>query len=631
MTAYLAARTLVPLVLDRLLALEAVRVPLLARMRRQPARYVPASLRHGVRRPWPENCELSAAADADAGLPAETWMEVLARRQAFNRVAGLLAAGEIQDSSDMLTANLDLRCIARDAIALLDESKAEPLLQATSGLRVLDPTCGNGQFLVAAFDVLLELEAALGMRLGSPGPSRTEVAKAIVERQLFGVDLSERTVTICQERLCDRARQEGARRVEAPGVRHGNAVVGFDWAVEFPEATSAGGFQSILGNPPYLATHSLDYEPEGPHFHVNVYGHVLDAALALCHLEGAIGMVVPLSLCFGREQEELRQSLIAFGDGWFASFDNIPAPLFAGISQRCTIWLGRRRPAPVEPPGSVGRRFVTGLRRWRAPFRPHLLATLSYTQLEDSARGQREPSGVSTVPPAELPRIAGEHQRVLLAALTRASHGPAGIRKGSVAGAKRNPEQGADRDRARLGYSQTGRNFLSVFRTDPPCFDAATLEPVPPTKIASLQFETEERADAALAALCGDVFFWYWLARGDGFDLAGWLVDDFVSILETLPGQSVAELARLGRILHARRAEALVFKKNAGRYVGNYNWRKLGELCRQGDRTLLASLGLTAKVQEMLHRDVQRTLAVNAFAGEKGIPPELRRRAAEAL
>ena len=616
-------RVLVPLVLDRLWELHAVRAALLDRLRRQPARYVPASLRHGVQRSWPENFEPSAAADADAGLPTETWIEAGARRQALDRVVARLAAGEIEDSADMLTANLDLVGVARDAIAMLDESAAANLLRATSGLRVLDPTCGNGQFLLAAFDVLLALQVALGKRLGPLGPLRKDVAAAIVERQLFGVDLSEQTVRICQERLCDRARQAGARPVDAPGIRQGNAVAGFDWAEEFPEVLSAGGFHTILGNPPYLATRGLDYQPRGPAAHANVYGHVLDSALALCHPQGAIGMVVPLSLCFGREQEDLRRRLIAFGDGWFASFDNIPAPLFAGISQRCTIWLGRRRPEQEESAASVGRRFVTELRRWRAPFRPHLLATLSYTQLDDAAPGPRELPGGWTVPSGELPRISGEHQRLLLAALARASRGQTGSRRSPAGGAKRHSRPGAIRHPARLGYSQTGRNFLSVFRSDPPCFDAATLDPVPATKIASLQLETENLADAALAALSGDVFFWYWLARGDGFDLTSWLVGDFVSILETLPDESLAELSRLGRILHSRRAEALVFKKNAGRYVGNYNWRKLGDLQWQPDRTLLEGLGLAPELQELLHRDIQRILAVNAFAGEKGIPTAL--------
>lgn len=80
----------------------------------------------------------------------------------------------------------------------------------------------------------------------------------------------------------------------------------------------------------------------------------------------------------------------------------------------------------------------------------------------------------------------------------------------------------------------------------------------------------------------------------------------------------------LGKILHARRHEALAFKKNAGKYVGNYNYRALHEVTRRADLTLMMALGVRPDAALGILNDVQRVLAINEFAGEKGIPPAVK-------
>jgi hypothetical protein len=84
-------------------------------------------------------------------------------------------------------------------------------------------------------------------------------------------------------------------------------------------------------------------------------------------------------------------------------------------------------------------------------------------------------------------------------------------------------------------------------------------------------------------------------------------------------------LVDLGKMLHARRHEALAFKKNAGKYVGNYNYRALHEITRRADLTLMMALRIDPKSTLSILNDVQRVLAINEFAGEKGIPPAVKK------
>ena len=58
---------------------------------------------------------------------------------------------------------------------------------------------------------------------------------------------------------------------------------------------------------------------------------------------GRCGLIVPLSLNFSFEFVDLRRELDKAGVHWLSSYDNIPAALFAGVGQRCTIFSQRSR------------------------------------------------------------------------------------------------------------------------------------------------------------------------------------------------------------------------------------------------------------------------------------------------
>ncbi|MBU6428213.1 MAG: hypothetical protein KGR26_04335 [Cyanobacteria bacterium REEB65] len=592
--AYLAQATIVPLALDWLFGRSGdCQQALALRIREDPRRYVRSAMLQ------PE-------------LPAETPRQATARHDRTARLMERLQAGRVKTTVDFIRHNLDLLRIAADAAeTLASPTAAQAYLDRLGNLTVLDPTCGEGSFLLAAFDVLLALQAGPGRQLGASEP---DLARHIAD-QLFGVDLVEAAAARCQTALQERACASGAAVGALRNIRVGNAVCGFAWENEFPGVAARDGFQVVVGNPPYVPRGRLDYVPQGAHPYPDLYGYLVEACLSLAAFTASIGLVLPLSIAFSRDFAGLREQLAAFGDSWYASFDNIPAPLFCDVSQRCTTWIGRRSHSTDRPRGDRGdsspRLFVTPLQRWRALFRPSLLETLDYTEL-----------GSSDIASRGVPKIGSALERDLLEALETAPGRADRDRPGTLCVlAHRAVAPG----QARIGFSQAARNFVSVFRDDPPCLDCRTLAPITPSKIGSLYFASSEEAAAALAALSGDLFFWYWLARGDGFDVTSWLICDFLKAIGGLANAAVRQLAAIGRELEDRCSEALVFKKNAGRYVGNYNWRRLGSLPQQGDRLVLVGLGLGERVARGIADRVEQILEVNPFAGEKGIPAELHR------
>jgi hypothetical protein len=83
---------------------------------------------------------------------------------------------------------------------------AEGVPDSVRGLRILDPACGSGHFLVIAFDLLVALYEEEARHRGETW-TRKQIAEWILENNLHGVDLDPRAVQIAAAALWSKARQ----------------------------------------------------------------------------------------------------------------------------------------------------------------------------------------------------------------------------------------------------------------------------------------------------------------------------------------------------------------------------------------------------------------------------------------
>ena len=225
-------------------------------LRNDPDRYVYATVRHGMDAPLPpdivtdmnpsalhrpvsdgpvETLELSkrwnTSAPGDAGLPTETWREVIGRRKRYEELRAKLIAGEVSDINDLVTLNLDIRQFAQDTIENCEGPELiRAFWHAIERVTILDPTCGSGAFLFAALNILEPLYEACLARMEAfvddlersgkkhrpekytdfrqvlanvdAHPNRRYfILKSIILYNLFGVDIMEEAVEICKLRL----------------------------------------------------------------------------------------------------------------------------------------------------------------------------------------------------------------------------------------------------------------------------------------------------------------------------------------------------------------------------------------------------------------------------------------------
>ncbi len=152
----------------------------------------------------------------------------------------------------------------------------------------------------------------------------------------------------------------------------------FDWYLHFYACMRRGGFDVIIGNPPYIEYSQVrkryqirDYKTEACG---NIYAFMCERALQLLHPQGRIGFVVPLSLVSTERMQQLQMLLVREPRMfWLSNYDIYPSRLFEGAKQRLTIVLTSARQTENQL-------LSTGYNRWRSEARAMLFPGLRYTQ-----------------------------------------------------------------------------------------------------------------------------------------------------------------------------------------------------------------------------------------------------------
>jgi hypothetical protein len=195
-------------------------------------------------------------------------------------------------------------------------------------LTICDPACGSGAFLNQALEFLIaehryvdELQAKL---LGDSMILR-DIENSILERNIYGVDLNDESVEIAKLSLWLRTAQKG-RKLNSlnNNIKCGNSLIddpevagekAFSWEKEFPEVFAKGGFDVVIGNPPYgifIDEKALVYyENNFPltQYKINLYVLFIERMLQVFN-RGVFQFIIPKSLLFNSYYESIRRELI---------------------------------------------------------------------------------------------------------------------------------------------------------------------------------------------------------------------------------------------------------------------------------------------------------------------------------
>jgi type I restriction-modification system DNA methylase subunit len=191
-------------------------------------------------------------------------------------------------------------------------------------LTICDPACGSGAFLNQALDFLItehryidELQA----KLFGDAMVMSDVEKSILENNLFGVDLNEESVEIAKLSLWLRTAQPNRKLNDLnSNIKCGNSLIedvevagdkAFNWEVAFPKIFEKGGFDVIIGNPPYVRQEL--FKDIKPYLEKNykcynsvadLYTYFIEKGIRLINQNGLFSFILPnkfLKATYGKE------------------------------------------------------------------------------------------------------------------------------------------------------------------------------------------------------------------------------------------------------------------------------------------------------------------------------------------
>lgn len=203
------------------------------------------------------------------------------------------------------------------------------LLQIT----ICDPACGSGAFLNEALNFLIaehEYIVELETKLFGQGLAYPDIENSILEHNLFGVDINEESVEIAKLSLWLRTAQPHRKLNDLNNnIQCGNSLIddvsvagdkAFDWQSAFPQVFANGGFDVVIGNPPYLRIQGLqDAYPEMVSYYdkqfqsasgnYDIYVLFIERALELINQSGQVSFILPHKFLISEFGEGLRKLL----------------------------------------------------------------------------------------------------------------------------------------------------------------------------------------------------------------------------------------------------------------------------------------------------------------------------------
>lgn len=198
-------------------------------------------------------------------------------------------------------------------------------------LKICDPACGSGAFLNQALQFLIDEHQYLDELTAQYHKSPlvlSDIETQILEQNIYGVDINEESVEIAKLSLWLRTAQRGRELTTLNNnIKCGNSLIddvsvagerAFSWQKEFPDVFKQGGFDVIIGNPPYVTRgmteqmkHAINSSFQTAQYQLDLYVAFIERGADLIRSGGYFSYIVPNSWLKNMMMSECRKFILA--------------------------------------------------------------------------------------------------------------------------------------------------------------------------------------------------------------------------------------------------------------------------------------------------------------------------------
>ncbi|MEP7286222.1 MAG: DNA methyltransferase [Chloroflexota bacterium] len=359
----------------------------------------------------------------------------------------------------------------------------------------------------------------------------------------------------------------------------------FHWYAEFNRVMEDGGFDVIVGNPPYVEYSKVrkeytirEYETESCG---NLYANVMERSLRLMSSTGRFSMIVPVASVCSERALSLRQVFSKNASIAVSSYDTSPSRLF-DVDQRLSIWICWKNSAK-----SI---WVTKYHHWLANERISLFNRLEYTNCIQSELNS-------------FGKIAQQIGGAILQKLYEHSRTIKRIRS-------------AKPTRDFVFYQEASRYWVKCAIGLPFYEKNGVVQPLAHGRY--LYWDESGHSKAAYALLNSSLFYFYFATWSDGFHLSEYTISSFPIAKHILSDKILSDLgAKLDTQIKAN-AVRKVIHTNQGQTIryDEYQQAKSKPIIDEIDRVLAQHYGFTdEELDFIINYDIKYRMGKDADEG----------------
>lgn len=376
----------------------------------------------------------------------------------------------------------------------------------------------------------------------------------------------------------------------------------FHWFVEFYGIIHHGGFDVIIGNPPYVQVKDVS-EYKVLNFYTencgDLYAYIMERSICLSAFGAYLGFIVPLS-CFSVEKFKTLQNIFfektypLYISNW--SGDAHPSKLFEGVDKRLQIVLSKKEK------NNKNWLFTSKYQKWYAEERPFLFEIFPIYQ-------KIEWSNSSIFFKSSVPKINSTIESSIINKLK-------GFKQLTFSLIKSNGSKN-------LYYTRKVSFFLQFLDFIPEVRDV-NRNLREPSELYRLTFEDIKERNICLACLSSSLFYWYNIINSDCRNLNKREITSF-PIPELIPDSVYKQIEKIiYKLMKSYKDNSefrTVFYKGKGDITVQYfNFRPSKPIIDLLDMNIASAYGFTAEELDfIINYDIKYRMGKDAFEGEEAL------------